>query len=390
MNVLLITAHSIAAYDDVRMLTDLGYDVFNLDGYIDPAHPHVDMRPALPDAPRHPELMAVVDALGDYDVTIATDTFVAGRADIPDADTVLLDLTPAQVLAIYPCSARVRYDEAAALLYQGISLTDKFTFNIETDDLIVFDDSPETLIDALIEMAMYLSGFATMMGNDDAWVTEFAAGAWKPVKNRIKRQLDLPVSSKPRGVVGLPPAPDDGTPLFAHRGFVRLWFARMAGVAASQMLMVAVAWQMYDLTGSAWDLGLVGLFQFVPALLMTLPAGHAADRLHRGRIFAACMLIQAMVAVLLVAATQGGFATRELILGISVMLGITRSFQMPAFAAAARMAPSVGSPTTRHPSPSLASCAALHRAPQASARRSSGCRAGSTASPSSVNVPVGS
>ncbi|GAA3043189.1 NAD(P)/FAD-dependent oxidoreductase [Gordonia defluvii] len=44
---------------------------------------------------------AVVDALGDYDVTIATDTFVAGRADIPDADTVLLDLTPAQVLAIY-------------------------------------------------------------------------------------------------------------------------------------------------------------------------------------------------------------------------------------------------------------------------------------------------
>ena len=44
---------------------------------------------------------AVVDALGDYDVTIATDTFVAGRADIPDADTVLLELTPAQVLAIY-------------------------------------------------------------------------------------------------------------------------------------------------------------------------------------------------------------------------------------------------------------------------------------------------
>ena len=44
---------------------------------------------------------AVLDALGDYDVTIATDTLVRHRSDIPDADTVLLDLTPAQVLGLY-------------------------------------------------------------------------------------------------------------------------------------------------------------------------------------------------------------------------------------------------------------------------------------------------
>lgn len=78
MNILLITAHSIAAYDDVRMLTDLGHDVFNLDGYIDPAHPHVDMRPALPGAPRHPELMAVVDALGTQD------NLTAAKERLPD------------------------------------------------------------------------------------------------------------------------------------------------------------------------------------------------------------------------------------------------------------------------------------------------------------------
>lgn len=78
MNVLLITAHSIAAYDDVRMLTDLGYDVFNLDGYIDPAHPHVDLRPALPDAPRHPELMAVVDGLN------TADNLTAAKERLPD------------------------------------------------------------------------------------------------------------------------------------------------------------------------------------------------------------------------------------------------------------------------------------------------------------------
>jgi MFS family permease len=81
--------------------------------------------------------------------------------------------------------------------------------------------------------------------------------------------------------------------LFKHQAFVRYWFARMAGIMGNQMLMVAVAWHMYDLTSSAWDLGLVGLFQFVPALVMTLPAGHVADRLHRGRIFAACMALQA-------------------------------------------------------------------------------------------------
>jgi MFS family permease len=111
---------------------------------------------------------------------------------------------------------------------------------------------------------------------------------------------------------------------------MRFWMARLAGVTANQMLMVAVAWHMYDITSSAWDLGLVGLFQFVPALLLTLPAGHVADQFHRGRIFAFCMLLQAVVAGALIAATQQGFATRELILGVSVLLGVARAFQMPA------------------------------------------------------------
>lgn len=118
--------------------------------------------------------------------------------------------------------------------------------------------------------------------------------------------------------------------LFSHRQFLRFWLARLAGVSANQMLMVAVAWHMYDITSSAWDLGLVGLFQFVPALLLMLPAGHVADRLHRARIFAACMGLQGVVAVVLVCATHFHFASRELILGISILLGVARAFQMPA------------------------------------------------------------
>jgi len=124
--------------------------------------------------------------------------------------------------------------------------------------------------------------------------------------------------------------PVESTALLAYPSFVRFWLARLTGVMSNQMLMLALAWQMYDLTSSAWDLGLVGLFQFVPALLMALPAGHVADRLHRGRIFAVCMLAQALVAALLVLSTHGDWTTRELILALSVVLGIGRAFQMPA------------------------------------------------------------
>ena len=125
------------------------------------------------------------------------------------------------------------------------------------------------------------------------------------------------------------------TELTYQRAFMRMWFARLFGTTGNQMLMVAVGWQMYELTGSAWDLGLVGLYQFAPALLLTLVAGHVADRLHRGRIVAACLVTQAGVALILVAATQGwgaasGWASRELLLGVSVMLGVARAFQMPA------------------------------------------------------------
>ncbi len=128
---------------------------------------------------------------------------------------------------------------------------------------------------------------------------------------------------------------------------MRLWYARLFGATANQMLLVAVGWQMYDLTGSAWDLGLVGLYQFLPALLLTLVAGHVADRLHRGRIVAVCLVAQAVVALLLVAASQGwgagwgsqaatpmvapgAWVSRDMLLALSVVLGAARAFQMPA------------------------------------------------------------
>ncbi len=119
---------------------------------------------------------------------------------------------------------------------------------------------------------------------------------------------------------------------------MRAWFARLAGNASQQMLMVAIGWHMYDLTHSAWDLGLVGLFQFIPALLLTLVVGHVVDRFHRARIVAACLVTQGIVTLILMMATlgvgaSGRWDSRELLLALSVVLGTARAFQQPSLQA---------------------------------------------------------
>jgi MFS family permease len=120
------------------------------------------------------------------------------------------------------------------------------------------------------------------------------------------------------------------TDLIRERRFFRYWLSRVAGSMATQMLMVAMAWHMYELTSSAWDLGLVGLVQFVPALLLTLLAGHVADRWPRGRIIVVCLLAQALVAGVLLRATWSGSLSRDLLLWLSLLMGAIRAFQMPA------------------------------------------------------------
>jgi hypothetical protein len=66
--------------------------------------------------------------------------------------------------------------------------------------------------------------------------------------------------------------------LMQQRPFVLFWLARLFSTIGYQMLAVAIGWQVYELTDSAFDLGLVGLIQFVPAVVLTLLIGHAADR----------------------------------------------------------------------------------------------------------------
>ena len=113
-------------------------------------------------------------------------------------------------------------------------------------------------------------------------------------------------------------------------GFRRFLWTRLLGTAANQILMVALAWQIYDLSGSAWDLGMVGLMQFVPALLLTLPAGQWVDRVDRRGVLAAALLLQATAAVVLTFGTLQGWVDRNLIFGMCVIMGVARALQMPA------------------------------------------------------------
>jgi MFS family permease len=106
--------------------------------------------------------------------------------------------------------------------------------------------------------------------------------------------------------------------------------ARALGAAANQMLGVALGWQVYDLTGRAWDLGLVGLVQFLPAFLLTVPAGHLVDSMDRKKLLAASLAMQASVALVMCWGSVGQWIERDLILLLCLLLGASRALQLPA------------------------------------------------------------
>jgi MFS family permease len=96
-----------------------------------------------------------------------------------------------------------------------------------------------------------------------------------------------------------------------------------------QMLGVAVAWQMYALTGSAFDLGLVGLIQFLPSAAFMLVAGQVADRYHRRRLLQICQIIEGLAAAALAIGAISGWASKGSILATVFVFGVGRAFDAP-------------------------------------------------------------
>jgi len=99
---------------------------------------------------------------------------------------------------------------------------------------------------------------------------------------------------------------------------------------ALNMQTVAVGWQLYLLTGSAFDLGLVGLAQFAPTVVLTLVVGQVADRYDRRVVVVICHVAEAGATAMLALGSLGGWLTRDGILAILVIIGAARAFENPA------------------------------------------------------------
>lgn len=117
--------------------------------------------------------------------------------------------------------------------------------------------------------------------------------------------------------------------LMQHRSFALFWSARTLTTLAYMMQAVAIGWQVYDLTASAFDLGLIGLVQFVPVVAMGLLVGQIADRHDRRAVVRRCQVIKAAVAALLAAGSIGGWLDRNAILALLFLTGTARAFETP-------------------------------------------------------------
>src|SRR5260370_1104637 len=134
--------------------------------------------------------------------------------------------------------------------------------------------------------------------------------------------------------------------LLKHRSFVLFLLSRSLSRFSSQIGAVAIGWQVYDLTGSAFDLGMVGLVQFLPTALLLFVAGSAADRYERKRVVQLCQFAEALTALLLAWGAYSGWLTVTHIFIATFVLGT----------AGARLTPP-------HPSPRPRCCRSLRGIP---------------------------
>ncbi|MDR3411152.1 MAG: MFS transporter [Formivibrio sp.] len=112
--------------------------------------------------------------------------------------------------------------------------------------------------------------------------------------------------------------------------FTSFWIARLFTISGYQMLCVAIGWHLYSITGSALDLGMVGLVQFLPRVLFALMAGEVADRFDRRRVAAVSQFLQGVCALGLVASVWLPDHARLMIYSASFLVGVARTFEFPA------------------------------------------------------------
>jgi len=121
-----------------------------------------------------------------------------------------------------------------------------------------------------------------------------------------------------------------GAGAFTHRGYALFWLARLCSTFASLVVSVAVGWQVYDITRNPFDLGLVGLIQFAPSLLLVLITGTISDRFNRRLIISICLIAEGIAALAILLLTWHGAIAVGQIFAILVVFGVARAFLNPA------------------------------------------------------------
>jgi len=117
--------------------------------------------------------------------------------------------------------------------------------------------------------------------------------------------------------------------LLRHPAYVRFLYVRVAASIAQQIQVVAVGWQMYELTNSPFHLGLIGLVQFIPAVGLFVFTGHVADHYDRRWVTFVAQLIEAIAVAALAFANATGRLTPGLLLAMAFVVGTGRAFEQP-------------------------------------------------------------
>src|SRR3954454_20662971 len=155
---------------------------------------------------------------------------------------------------------------------------------------------------------------------------------------RLLAQLAQPLELRPRRLVRVTHRAEPNLrtvrqrlpPVLQLRDFRLLWSSLVTNGLASQMLAVAIGWQVYEIHHDPLDLGLIGLAEFLPLPLLALPAGHLADRVPRKLVFAASIVISAIVTALLLGVTIAGADELWPFLALATATGVGQALGNPA------------------------------------------------------------
>jgi MFS family permease len=155
----------------------------------------------------------------------------------------------------------------------------------------------------------------------------------RPEQVLVRPAIDKRAGLRHAGAIMSSTVPIGARDLLKQAAFLLFLSSRSLSRFASQIAAVAIGWQIYDLTGRAFDLGLVGLIQFLPTALLVFVAGSAADRFPRKRVVQLCQLTEALAALYLCWGAYAGQLGELQLFAATFVLGVTGAFESPATAA---------------------------------------------------------